>query len=452
MLKRILLLAIILLSVFLVSCSSGTGNHTVDKRVNGESKNDIPSVNIYLMNNCNKCYSGALRSYDGITVEAKYFSDIEEYRNKITTELLAGEGPDLILIGSGAARFSSITKLFSSETLADLNEIIKEDKGINIDDYNNAVLDSGAYCGKRYVIPLSFKVPSFYTTNSILAKEGINVSEEEWNWDSMVETAVNFFTINKGNGKCLFESEFGPEITFMNFLSASNFQFIDYERKKSYFNTPEFEEFLEIFKLVINPVLAPSELSQKYNSSKYDLLKNEKVLMLYDDAFGNAKSFYTNNSNIKGELNEEMKVYPIPSFKGGKSIVAVTSEAIGINSNCKYKMTAFQYIKKLLSEDYYKLHYDNIYYATVNNKAFEEEKNYYSSESVAIGGIWTPLSENLVKRLDNIMENINGCSLYKYDPVIRVIRNDLNEYLEEKKTLKQTVKSIDNKVKLLLNE
>lgn len=127
--KVILYIIILFVMVINASCTKKVDNN--EKQSNNSESNN-PTLTIYLMQ-WDKQFEDALGVYDGINIEAKYFNNIDEYLNKITTEILSGEGPDIFKISNN--EFNSVPKILSSGALSDLNQLIKEDKEFNLSNY-----------------------------------------------------------------------------------------------------------------------------------------------------------------------------------------------------------------------------------------------------------------------------------------------------------------------------
>lgn len=438
------------------SCTKKVDNN--EKQSNNSESNN-PTLTIYLMQ-WDKQFEDALGVYDGINIEAKYFNNIDEYLNKITTEILSGEGPDILKISNN--EFNSVPKLLSSGAFCDLNQLIKEDKEFNLSNYNKTVLDSGVFEGKRYLLPIDYSMSAFCTTKSALNKNNIQIDSDNWNWNTMVELSSQFIDRNKGTGKYLFGPYYGTAPYFEEFILGSEVKFYDIKSKKSNFNSADFIELLKVYKNKIYPAICPNNNEKNFNPTNIDLLANNKVIMIRGGAFGygGVQELFKDNSYYKKFLGEEMEVYPIPAFKTNKTVNSSPYNAFGISSKCKYKKAAFEYIKKLLSEEFYKQHYDNYNnYATVNNKAFQQELTYYS-DSLRGYSIYSgdkgpiemvPLPKKLSNQLKSTIANMHKCEFSDVG-IERIVRDDLKKYLEGKITAEQCAKSIDNRCIIYLNE
>lgn len=127
-------------------------------------------------------------------------------------------------------------------------------------------------------------------------------------------------------------------------------------------------------------------------------------------------------------------MYPIPAFKTKKAVNSIPYDAFGINSKCKYKKAAFEYIKKLLSEEFYKQYYNYNHYATVNNAAFEEELSYYSDNSKGFGTFSSEkgpfeiiaIPEKLSNQLKSTIANMHKCE-FTFVGIRRIVKDDLKK-------------------------
>lgn len=95
---------------------------------------------------------------------------------RIQTQTMAGEGPDIFLlpaqyesddIESREPLFSNINKVMSSGVLLDLTPYLEEDKSFQRENYQKAILQSGVYEGKQYVLPLCYQIPVLFLKENV---------------------------------------------------------------------------------------------------------------------------------------------------------------------------------------------------------------------------------------------------------------------------------------------
>ncbi len=101
------------------------------------------------------------------------FDDMKEMASRLSTEIMAGKGPDIITSGELSLLSLSTEKLIKQGVFANIDDIISnsEDKDkLKLSDYNSNILDAGVYDGKRYFIPVTFEPQILLSSSSKLSK------------------------------------------------------------------------------------------------------------------------------------------------------------------------------------------------------------------------------------------------------------------------------------------
>ena len=100
-------------------------------------------------------------------IEIVEFDSEDTMLTKISTEIMAGKGPDIISLNQKLP----FEKLIDNGSFADIDELAELYKSdIDFDDYNSTIMDCGIYNGKRYIIPIAYCPNILITTQEILAK------------------------------------------------------------------------------------------------------------------------------------------------------------------------------------------------------------------------------------------------------------------------------------------
>ncbi len=86
-------------------------------------------------------------------------------QKRLLTDLMAGKGPDLLLMTLTSFSTNQTTAM-GSGLFQDLNYYFEQNP-IDWNDYNKVVMDSGLYQGKRYLVPLSYQIPIYTTTKRL---------------------------------------------------------------------------------------------------------------------------------------------------------------------------------------------------------------------------------------------------------------------------------------------
>ena len=86
-------------------------------------------------------------------IEIVEFDSEDTMLTKISTEIMAGKGPDIISLNQKLP----FEKLIDNGSFADIDELAELYKSdIDFDDYNSTIMDCGIYNGKRYIIPIAY--------------------------------------------------------------------------------------------------------------------------------------------------------------------------------------------------------------------------------------------------------------------------------------------------------
>ena len=375
----------------------------------------------------------------GLDITSFTLNGYEEFRNRVTTEVMAGVGPDVVIFNSQIYKscfFKVISNALSKNIFCDLNELIAEDKEFKLSDYRGNILDYGVFDGKRFFIPLHYSFSPAVTTKSKLKENGITIDKNNWTWDYLAQLAREFMSKNKGKGKYLIAGV----IDFNDMLLNYEAPFIDYKNKVSKFNSDEFKKFLRIYKDIYSSI-APEQDIRSY--------PNDSYVFDWGDQLHNPDLLKTKNSASIADTGESLELVPYPSFDGRGSICAQVFDCVAINSISKNKTDAFKFIKVLLLPELNSSHNSKGFYTdilgTVNKAAFDVDLQHNMKASV------NPLTVNLAEIYTNMIDEMKVPCIRDYQ--VYVIANEaVKDYIAGKKNEEQTAKEIDEKVSLLLNE
>ena len=116
------------------------GCNTTDKQDNSKDLLTIYAVNEHPI-------IRLIEEYNDSTTSAKInvvdFQDNETLNSKLSAELMAGKGPDIVLYDSNYNGVSNIEKMMALDVFADYNELIKadiSDSAIDFNNYNETIL------------------------------------------------------------------------------------------------------------------------------------------------------------------------------------------------------------------------------------------------------------------------------------------------------------------------
>ncbi len=435
-LKRLnMLLLLMVFSTIVMSCSQETNSRNTS----------VSNLTIHLMES-DKVLLDAMdklnKKNQNVKIDATVFTDIEEYKYKNTTGLLSGDGPDIIV--NRLEALNNINRVASSGVFCDINQLIIKDKDFKLSDYNEKILDYGVYRGKRYLIPINYISSGMVTTQEILDKNAISFHEADLTWQDLAAVIKNFMSANKSQDKY-----FINYMSFTQLLGSSGNMFIDYENKKSTYESKDFIELLNLYK-DIYPAICPSSISSKYSSS--ELLNNGTVVMASIAEICSPYNLTATNAEINRLLKQKTRIYGFPTWDKEDNTTVWPYYLLGINQKCKNSMEAFKYIKLLLSDEYQKqtgkYGFDLTWYTPVRESAYKLDK-----ESCLKGTVYgnVPLPNYLAQEMERIRGNIGVGKLYESE-VYEIIEKELPAFLNGSKSAIETAKIINQKITIYLNE
>ena len=334
-------------------------------------------------------------------IEIIKFDSEEEMKLKMSTEIMAGEGPDIFSLSQKLP----FEKLTDSKTIADVNELISEfSYDIGIDNCDSKIMDAGVIDGKRYFIPLFYSPDVFITTEETLNK--YNLTSSEFSFKALSEKLSK----NKKEYS-LFGSADDNIAFFYSFLD----QYIDFNSGNTEFNSDKFSEDLD---------------------SIYSLIKNDTTdenvnYFLYENINNGASILYKEMPAFSGIV----RTYSCLKYLGSTpvfvnnynmdddSISASTDVGIAVNDNCKNKEKLLPFIKYCLSCDVQKNMSEECMYLPVNSDAMEKcidsIDEVIDFEDIIVSDKEKAIVETAesaaIRDYKYIINNITKCNLYSFN-------------------------------------
>jgi multiple sugar transport system substrate-binding protein len=455
--KRVMLsIYLIIVIILSTSCSSG------DMKEEGRSPAEPGQLRIDVLNS-DRYLSEAVdkynRAYSDVPIEVNLIADAdyENYKEQVKAKILSGQGPDIFCSNMG--QFASLYKAMENSMFCDLNPLIENRRGFELKDYFGNVLDCGVYKGKRYLVPVKFVLPYFMTTKDILDKNNLNIDDEKWTWKD-VGGIVNQYMRNEGSGSKE-RYFFAGSFDFGAIVSRCMTNLVDYDKKKTNFNSQDFIDLLGVFNGIYNSTCKDEEMI-KYKGWHIGMMKSGVLAMVNaGDALSNINVLWGENTFFKEILGSDMEVLSYPSYTREKRPSAAPRYLVGISGSCKYKNEAFRLIEILLSREF-QTKDDILWGMPVNREAYTELVERYTGAEGAGKNVGNPaigvdnyksvpIPAGLADKLGRIIENM-GRSVLIDEDILKFINDEVKLYLDGKKNAAQTAKALDEKVTLFLNE
>jgi len=371
-------------------------------------------------------------NYPQVKVEEVVFKDYEDYYTKLSSDLLSGNGPDVVFGYKGVTE--RLNKIIESGIFKDLRPLIEKEEEFSVDDYNDVIMNSGVYNDKQLFLPYDYSISMYITTKELLSDNKIELDGTE-SYKELIEALSTYFESGNIKDKLLFSAF--PEIS--EFINMNELTCIDYKNKTVDFNQEEFKKSVETYKKIYESSLN-YDLMEKYQYDQVTMMNDGKIVIENCGAFPNLLYIICRDS-IKNGKN--------PIFLGSlKTHTAMLGSFMAINDNSKNQKEAFDFIKLGLSEEFQSK--DSITYngnLPINNKArdinIENSKkhfNFNDQKLLEIDKKYTEEINNIQKCIvtDQTVENLMG--------------EELLLYFNDEKSLDNCVKDMEDKVKLYLNE
>ena len=402
--KYIKVILAILLGVMIITSFSSCAikNNSEQNHLVYYTLNDEDSVCVELIQKYNNyCLKNLEESYQ---IEIVEFDSEDTMLTKISTEIMAGKGPDIISLNQKLP----FEKLIDNGSFADIDELAELYKSdIDFDDYNSTIMDCGIYNGKRYIIPIAYCPNILITTQEILDKynlENTNFSFKE------LEIRLS----DKDHSYALFGNK---DETYKFFLSYVN-EYVDFYNKTTEFSSDEFTKSLDyIGKMIRND-------NSRKEGTTWDITGNylfRTSQLSFDGSMMSTLNsyFYIYNNNSTPVI--------IPNYN--KSAFVQCGIALNNNSNNKEKALAF--IQYVLSYDIQKLWSESssspsivVRALPVNKAAFEDVIDHTSKSVYDINddGEYEKSEEEYSDEIKtkffneylDMINSISSCTLYDY--------------------------------------
>jgi len=268
------------------------------------------------------------KSNEKYRIEVKEYGT-EDYETGITqmnTDIIAGNGPDIINVSYG----SSINEYIAKGVLADLTPYLDADTEIKKEDYLTNVLDAYSVDGKKYAI-----IPSF-SISSVIGKASEVGTDMGWTVDDIMSLAKN-----KPEGTELLE--YATKSSMLSTLVMYDLnQYVDWNTGKCSFDSDEFIKVLEFSNTF------PDEANYNEDApSTYTKIKDGSLLLIQASFSGTQE--YQMYSQMFGE---PIAFKGFPTKNGNGSSIQTGGVTLAINANTENMDGAWEFVRSFMLPDY----------------------------------------------------------------------------------------------------
>lgn len=380
------------------------------------------------------------------------FPSRESMIQQMSTEIMAGSGPDIIILDNQLP----IRKLMDKGAFEDLNSYIENDKSekaLNLADYDERLLNAGVYKGKRYMMPMLIEPDVYVTKNNLLKSAGLKKTTR-LTFDNLVGKLGNFTRTMPNTS--LFDS-YESSLDFVYRYIGDN---INFDNNTVSFNSEKFRKNIELIRDMVQNSMKKgtynnisddaclfdkgyldSEGMYNINNYNYSLMWVNARLDSYSDmsVYGEEQTQSTlTASALKGE--DTSTVFINGLTKSSKDNRAFVSCGFMINANSKMKEKAYAFIRYAMGERMQRYITDDgaNFNIPVNKKSLEE--------------IMQNSDNKEIKRYEENLQNLNTYTVEDGYYNQNVIADLVQDYLGGKISTDNFIENLMSKTVIYLNE
>ncbi|QCT06485.1 extracellular solute-binding protein [Ruminococcus bovis] len=441
----------------------------------------------------------SLNNMGDYAVSVVKFSSRDRMIQQMSTEIMAGSGPDIIILDNELP----ISKLINQGAFADMNTLLKNDKSerkINLDDYDKTLMDTGVFKGKRYMMPMLIE-PDIYISNSALFNDYDLATNTRLTYSNINEKLKKF--ANNSNNLSLTDSYSSSKEIILQYINDN----INKEDYTTNFESKKFKSTIQSLKKLVKKSITDTKTTKDLSKSECLLSKGttdeetgiytpynfslSHMSSLSTDTFSYdkisdeqlqkyAEEYYSTYGYDHGKSQKENEklFYDFVYGKEESSFTDMVSNSIQttfisgitekenqsratiscgfmINNNSNKKEKAFEFIKYSLGERMQRFitfdsNYGDTYNVTVNKDALNN-----SISSFVYGGADFDEMKEQQSFMDKYASYINSINTYEirdgyYND--KVIGSLVDDYLQDKISIDNFIANLNSKTKIYLYE
>lgn len=385
----------------------------------------------------------AVFSRDGgeasIVLEGQYETDYTDYRNRVFAEILAGKGPELMLVS-----YEDMEILQEKGLLCDLSDMLSEDVLKNL---LPGVKELGTANGQFTGITPEVAFRTMITSNvtwegdswTVLQFTELLKGRENWEWP------VSFYG-NKMSYYTMFWT------IFCNDLNHS--PFIDTEAGKCFFDSQEFMDILRLCQKYGQP-----SSEQKSSEERKRMVREGECLAAISSMFIGFRDF----SDVMLSYGEDCHIVGFPGEAGSSSYITNYSQGyLVVNINAEHKEEIKDFLNYLLDyENQYEVTGTSVRLDVIRDSIIEREdfdgKNKVWQKTAAdpyASVMEIPQKPDGTSFKEEYLEFIQNCTPepVRIPNLAEIIGEELQSCFEGGKSVEDTAAGIQNRVQLYLDE
>lgn len=256
-----------------------------------------------------------------------------DYWTKLQTEMASDTLPDIISLQSLR------TPGFGSAFLP-LDDYIKKDPSIQIDDFNQSILKALQYQGKQVALPYDFGPEMIFYNKTLFKKHHVPFPSTNWTWSEFQKDVKEL----SSDGDYGFVNNGVPD-SWLPFVLSNGGDYLTSDGKYDFTNS-KLEDTVQTLADFTKNHQAPQMVSTNDSNWTVEQWESGKVAMVVDGPW--------DIINYTQTVKFPFGVAPIPSGSNGSTSVTAGS-GFGISKDCKDPEAAFKAISVITSTDSLKI-------------------------------------------------------------------------------------------------
>lgn len=377
--------------------------------------------------------------------------DIEKYVSAVNTQLMSGNGPDIMLLND-----LPYEKYIDKSLLVDLSSLISSDKSFDAGKYYDNIFNAVKYKGKLYGMPVSVGIDILEANKELLEKYNISIEDEDWGWEEFEKAAEAFMNAAGAEGTQGMYALTGMDGSMLisSLISRSFNRFVDKSRKTASFDSAEFVELLNMGRSMIDKGYINTDTSEGKSAdlaSRGSTLFRVASVNSYMDLML-SRALYSNGA--------EFFKYPGEGEEQSFSVDTM----YGINEKSGNKELAWEFLKFLVSDEMMAepslvgIPVNKSASQTAADNAVKMSEDMGSGKGKAVLGIngqSIQLDKAITREDANvILEMVGSASSYnKADrQILSILQEETKPFFDGQKTAEETAETIQDRVYTYINE
>ncbi len=196
-------------------------------------------------------------------IEVKLYTEAwNGYWDKIQTQLAAGIGPDVFLIGA-----YYITDFYKKNICMNLQPFIEKDKDLDINDFFKPPFELYTFNNNLYALPRDINTIILYYNKDLFDTAGVSYPNNNWTWNDLVKAGKQLTKDLNGDGivdQFAIMTSLVYEVCWGNFVLQNNGRLLNTSKIKCIANSPEVVETIQfLYDLENKHKIAPTSRSKE---------------------------------------------------------------------------------------------------------------------------------------------------------------------------------------------